>query len=170
VEKAMDIARRNKVQISFDPNLRLRICRSEKAVPIILKLIPQADIILPGLEEAQILLGEKEPEKIVDHLLKMGPSLIALKLGPKGVLIADRHRQCHVPAFPVTRVVDPFGAGDAFAAGFLAGILENMSLEEAGRLGNAAGAFALSVTGNIEAYPFREEILAFLQGKEKVNR
>jgi len=61
-----------------------------------------------------------------------------------------------VPGFPVERVVDPVGAGDAFAAGLIAGLLEGKSLEEAVLLANACGAAATTVPGDIEGMPERE--------------
>jgi 2-dehydro-3-deoxygluconokinase len=168
VERAMDIAKECGVLISFDPNLRLKLWKKERAIPVLLNLIRKADILFPGIEEAQILLGENEPEKIVERFLELGPSIVALKLGSKGALVANAHQEVYVPAFSVERIVDPFGAGDAFAAGLITGLLEGLSLEEAGRIANAMGALALGVTGNIEALPYRDELIAFMSGNPTI--
>ncbi|HEX6970964.1 MAG TPA: PfkB family carbohydrate kinase, partial [Limnochordia bacterium] len=71
-------------------------------------------------------------------------------------------RTWRVPAFPVPRVVDPIGAGDGFAAGFLCGRLEGLDEVEAARWGCAVGALATTVVGDIEGLPTRDELEAFL--------
>lgn len=83
-------------------------------------------------------------------------------------MVANAHQEVYVPAFSVERIVDPFGAGDAFAAGLITGLLEGLSLEEAGRIANAMGALALGVTGNIEALPYRDELIAFMSGNPTI--
>ena len=55
------------------------------------------------------------------------------------------------------RIVDPVGAGDGFAAGFLSGQLRGWSLAESLRLGNIVGAAAMSVSGDVEGLPTWEE-------------
>lgn len=168
VREAIRIARQAGVVVSFDPNLRLKLWSGKQAKSILIDLMAQADILLPGLEEAQYILGVSEPDAIIEELLALGPRLVALKLGSDGAIIGDKHQIQHVPAFHVARIVDPFGAGDAFAAGFLAGWMEGLDLVSAGRLGNACGACAMTVTGNIEALPTRNEVTALMAGSQSV--
>jgi len=63
-----------------------------------------------------------------------------------------------VEGYPVEPIVDPIGAGDAFAAGFLSGLLRGWAYREAIRLGNRAGAYALTVAGDVEGLPYWSEI------------
>ena len=68
-----------------------------------------------------------------------------------------------MPTFKVNRVIDPVGAGDGFAAGFLSGILNNQPINEAIRTGNAVGAMVVTTEGDIEGLPTYDEIIQFIQ-------
>jgi sugar/nucleoside kinase (ribokinase family) len=67
-----------------------------------------------------------------------------------------------VPAFGVT-AVDTSGAGDAWVAGFLAGLLRGRDLEQAGRLGNAMGAMCVTAIGTTPGLRTMEDTLAFME-------
>jgi 2-dehydro-3-deoxygluconokinase len=62
------------------------------------------------------------------------------------------------PGVRLERIVDPVGAGDGFAAGFLAGQLRGLGLAESLRLGNTVGAFATTVVGDVEGLPTWREV------------
>ncbi len=65
----------------------------------------------------------------------------------EGALVVSRAETRAVPAFPVERVVDTTGAGDLFAAGFLAGLTQNLDLTDCARLGGLAAAEIISHLG-----------------------
>jgi sugar/nucleoside kinase (ribokinase family) len=65
----------------------------------------------------------------------------------EGALIVTRGETRAVPAFPVERVVDTTGAGDLFAAGFLAGMTQRLDLTDCARLGGLAAAEVISHLG-----------------------
>lgn len=62
------------------------------------------------------------------------------------------------------RVVDPIGAGDAFASGVLSGMLDGLPLDEAARRGNAMGAMATMVNGDVEGLPIRADLALYMSG------
>ena len=70
------------------------------------------------------------------------------------------------PGLKLERVVDPVGAGDGFSAGFLSGQLRGWGIAESLRLGNVVGAFAMSVSGDVEGLPTWEEVLALEAGRD----
>lgn len=112
--------------------------------------LPLTDLFCPSLHEARRLTGREDPREVVDALFGLGVRrAVALKMGPQGSLLggADGAR-LRVPAAPV-RAVDGTGAGDAFIGGFLAAWLRGEGLEEAGRLGNAAGALCVGELGAV---------------------
>jgi 2-dehydro-3-deoxygluconokinase len=76
------------------------------------------------------------------------------------------HRQ---PALPV-RAVDPVGAGDAFVAGYLAGVLDGAAGPGCLRMGVRCGAFAVTVAGDWEGLPTREELDLLARGAGTVLR
>lgn len=164
------MAKANGVRLSLDPNIRFRLWSREEACVTLSGLIPYADVLMPGIEEGRILTGESDPQRIVQTLLAAGAKIVALKLGADGCIVADASQAWHVLPFPVRRVVDPVGAGDAFAAGFLAGLLEGLSLEECGRMANAMGASAVTTSGDYEGLLDRDAFDALLEGREAVQR
>lgn len=138
------------------------------------------------------------PEEVAARLLERGPKVVALKMGDKGSYIRakvmavagqgegqragkptlpaplpaptrEEMEGVYVPSFPV-QVADTIGAGDAFCAGFLTGLLKGYSYREAARLGNVCGAYAVTVVGDIQGLPTWDEVQAFLGKAETINR
>jgi sugar/nucleoside kinase (ribokinase family) len=105
-----------------------------------------ASMIFPNREEGRALTGLDDPESIVQHLLE-GFRMVALTLDTGGVLVAARGRpSVQIPSLVVERV-DPTGAGDAFAAGFLANWVVSGDDLTAAHAGVAAGATAVAQLG-----------------------
>ncbi|MFP4199161.1 MAG: sugar kinase [Halanaerobium sp.] len=165
--KVLEIAGKHKIKISFDPNIRQKIWQNqEKMKTEILKIIKRTDILLPGIEEAEILLGIKNPERAAEKFYQLMGGIVVLKLGEEGALYYDGEKMERVPAFEIEEVIDPIGAGDAFAAGLIAGFLRNMSLKKAVELANLVGAYCVTVKGDIEGLPSWKEVKV-IQGKKR---
>jgi sugar/nucleoside kinase (ribokinase family) len=114
-------------------------------IDVLAPCLPQIDYFVPSLPEAQALTGLEPPEDVARALLDKGVRTVALKMGAEGCLvIEDTGNAIRLPAFQVD-IVDATGAGDAFVAGFIAGIWKGWSLAETARFANAVG--ALCVTG-----------------------
>lgn len=161
--QALVLARSHGGTVSFDPNIRLKLWSREEATLVIKNILPYVDIALPGMEEGEILFHKKDPDEVIDAFLESGAKTVALKLGAEGCIVADASRRCRMDAYKVEKAVDPIGAGDAFAAGFLAAYLEGGSLEECGKMANAMGAYAVTTAGDIEGLPQRNELEAFMR-------
>jgi sugar/nucleoside kinase (ribokinase family) len=125
--------------------------------------LPYADYFLPNLVEAQALTGLNDPDDVAHALLDHGVGTVGLKLGAGGCLVVSgTGERLRLPAFEVP-VIDATGAGDAFAAGFMAGVWLDWSLERTARLANAAGALCVTGaggSGNVRSLP---ETLAFIE-------
>ncbi|MFC4803070.1 sugar kinase [Neobacillus sp. GCM10023253] len=158
VYHAIDAAKRNKVTIVFDPNIRLKLWTKEEAREVLIDIAGKCDIVLPGIEEGLILTGEKTPEKIAEGLIKNGSKAVVVKLGDTGAYYNDGDKQEYVDGYRVEKVVDTVGAGDGFAAGFISGLLRGWSYRNAVSLGNRVGASAVTVAGDVEGYPYWAEI------------
>ena len=85
----------------------------------LLKAIKEIDILLVNEGEASQLTGEANFINAGAKLLEMGPSYVVIKKGAHGVSIHGKNLYFALPAYPVTNVVDPTGAGDSFAGGFI---------------------------------------------------
>jgi sugar/nucleoside kinase (ribokinase family) len=114
--------------------------------------LPHVDYFLPSFEEARQLLGPLSPLAMAKRFMAEGAGAVAIKMGARGSFVYDGVRGRQTPAFKV-RVVDTTGAGDAFCAGFLAGILKGLSLESAARLGNALGSACCTRAGAYDGIP-----------------
>ncbi|BCU81572.1 2-dehydro-3-deoxygluconokinase [Polycladomyces abyssicola] len=158
VDRAIELARRNGLTVVFDPNIRLKLWSKEEARRVLIDVASRCDIVMPGFEEGEILTGEQTPEKIAACLLANGARVVVVKLGERGAYFATPEQSEYVEGFPVKQIVDPIGAGDAFAAGFLSGLLRGWTYREAVRLGNRTGAYALTVAGDVEGLPFWSQI------------
>lgn len=157
---AATIAREAGVPVVLDPNLRFKLWSREEARTTLRELAQQADILLPGLEEAEFLTGETDPDAAARALLDLAPtvSLVVVKLGAEGSLAVTREERIHVPAIPLPRVIDPVGAGDAFAAGFYAGQLRGFGLDETLAVANRCGAWATTAPGDADVFPRWDEV------------
>ncbi len=159
--RAMAMAREAGRLVSFDTNLRLRLWPLPRARAGIHAALEMADIAFPSLDDARALTGLDQPDAIADFYLRLCP-LVLLKLGPEGVLVAERHARFRVPGFPV-KAVDATGAGDTFAGAFLARRLAGDTLAEAARYANAAAALSTQGYGAVAPIPRAEAVTSFLR-------
>lgn len=125
--------------------------------------LPYVDYFLPSYEEARMLAnGLEAPEDIAQFLLDAGAKVVALKLGQKGCYVRSATGEgFRLSALPVD-AIDALGAGDAFVAGFLAGVVRGWNLEQCARLATAVGACcvtALGATTGIRSFDATVEFL-----------
>lgn len=157
-------ARAQGIAVSFDPNVRSRLWPSHEAMVRTLNALAlQADLVLPGLAEAQMLTGQRTPGDIASWYLDQGVGQVVIKLGPQGAYAADASGRFWVPGFVVPQVVDTVGAGDGFAVGVLSALLEGFGLEQAAIRGNAIGARVVQFAGDSEGLPTPAQLQQALQ-------
>jgi 2-dehydro-3-deoxygluconokinase len=170
VRAAAETARGAGVPVSLDVNYRAALWPPEAAAAELRDLARRAELLFAGEEEAALLVGEHgSPERAAVALAALGPRQAVLKLGAEGAVAAvdgELHRQ---PPRPV-RAVDPVGAGDAFVAGYLAGVLDGCAGPDCLSTGVACGAFAVTVAGDWEGLPTREELDLLRHGDGTVLR
>lgn len=156
--------------LSFDVNYREALWRGKDLAATLMPLAAMADVVLLNREEAQQLLGTTETEAVLRRLAEAGTRLPVLKLGVQGAAALDGGRVVTVPACQVTALVDGVGAGDSFAAGFLAAHLRGMGAREALLWGNVLAARALATPGDYECLPRSWEEAAALVEATRVQR
>jgi sugar/nucleoside kinase (ribokinase family) len=83
------------------------------------EVLRKVDAIVLNDEEARMLTGEKNLIKAAGAVLGLGPRYVVLKKGEHGAFLMGGDVHFAIPAYPVENVVDPTGAGDSFAGGFL---------------------------------------------------
>ncbi|WP_373893809.1 sugar kinase [Virgibacillus sp. CBA3643] len=157
--EAIKLTKKNRNQkIVFDPNIRLKLWSEDEAKEVLGDIAKDCDIVMPGIEEGIIMTGERKPEQIAQYFLDRGTELVVVKLGNKGAYFATQDVTDYVPGYEVKNIVDSVGAGDGFAAGLISGLLRGWDYYKSVQLGNKIGAYALSVDGDYEGYPYWEEI------------
>jgi 2-dehydro-3-deoxygluconokinase len=146
--------------VSFDVNYRPALWPVAEAAPVLARLADRADIAFVGLDEARTLWGAETADEVRKLLPNAGA--LVVKDGGEGVTAFEGEERRYSPAEPV-EVVEPVGAGDAFAAGFLYGRLQGASLEASMRLGHRLAAGALQTVGDLAPPPPTETVRAILE-------
>ena len=95
-------------------------------------VLKRVDVLVINDEEAGMISGESNVVKSARRILAMGPKTLLIKRGEYGVLLFSPQSVFAVPAYPLEDVVDPTGAGDSFAGGFLGYLAESNDTSEAG--------------------------------------
>jgi sugar/nucleoside kinase (ribokinase family) len=147
------------MKISFDPNLRPQLWKSEKEMVRTLNSFAEsAYTVLPGIAEGKILTGSDDPDKIAEFYHNMGVTNVVVKLGAEGAYYSSKEGKGVAKGFKVNKVVDTVGAGDGFAAGVISALAEGLSLREAAERGNVIGAIQITHVSDNEGLPTREEL------------
>jgi sugar/nucleoside kinase (ribokinase family) len=83
------------------------------------EVLSRTTIFLINHEEAQQYTGENDISDAAKKLLTAGPEIVVIKLGAEGAFLATENNEVFIPVYPVEQVLDPTGAGDSFAGGFM---------------------------------------------------
>jgi cytidine kinase len=120
--------------------------------PDLLRLLRRVDAVVLNEEEARMLTGEKNLLKAAGAVLGMGPRYVVLKKGEHGAFLLGSDVHFSIPAYPVDEVLDPTGAGDCFAGGFMGyvasqGQADPRTLRRAMLMGTATASFCVEGFG-----------------------
>jgi 2-dehydro-3-deoxygluconokinase len=157
---AMEFVREAGGQVSYDPNLRLKLWPLARARAIIRASIALADWVLPSYEDARLLFDEQAPDAIVDALHALGVPTVVLKLGAEGCLVSDGRRRERLEGHCVDSV-DATGAGDCFDGAFAVRALAGDDPFRAARYANIAAALATTGFGAVAPLPDDAAVRAF---------
>ncbi len=158
---AIAMAREAGVQVSFDTNLRLKLWSVDRARAVMTDVLSRCDIALPSYDDIVAITGLREPDALVDHCLRLGARVVALKLGEQGAIVASARERHRLPPHPC-RPVDATGAGDAFGGAFVARLMAGDSLAEAGRYAAVAAALSTEGYGAVAPVPRAARVRAAL--------
>ena len=168
--RAVEIARANGVAVVFDPNYRAAVWPPEEARPCIEDLMLRSDHVLAGREDLVKLTGLTEERAQLDYLHALGLPSVVLKLGARGAVLSCADGTERVEGYGAEPAVDRFGAGDAFAAGYICGLLDGRDRRGAVALGNAVAGWSVRLPGNIESLPDRNDLRQLESGHRFVDR
>jgi ribokinase len=159
VEHAAARAREQSTTVVLDP---------APARPLPDGLLGLVDILTPNETEALALLGEPGHQLSVEdadaagrRLRALGPAVVILKLGAKGVVVVDAAGARHLPA-PRVRAVDATAAGDTFNGALAVALAEGRPLDVAARFAVAAASLSVTRAGAQASVPTRAEVEMFV--------
>src|SRR5438309_1289239 len=157
--------------VSFDVNYRATLWSPEAARAFLEPVFPRVRYLFIGQAEAQTLFGlSGAPEQTLAALARLAPkATISLQQGEEGSTVLDGGRLIRPRRRPIVQVVDPIGAGDAYAAGFLWAMLRGRDLQDAVDAGTAVGALKCSTWGDI-ALVSEADVTDLLAGGPDVRR
>lgn len=157
---ARDICARFKTleaPVIFDPDLS---GVGEDKYALMNEIAALSEIFLPSGEDAKALCGLGDPEETARHYLAAGAQKVVIKLDKKGAYYHSAKENGYTPTFRADRVVDTRGAGKAFAAGLISGVIEEIPLGEAVIRANACGCISIQKRG--EYFPDSAELREYM--------
>jgi len=130
-------------------------------LPRLAPLLPQVDVFLPNDHEAALITGEKEPLRQAERFRELGAGTVIVTQGERGSVLVGPEVRLRAEAYQVP-FVDGSGGGDAFAAGYMAGMLRGLGADECLCLASAVGASCVRAIGTTTGVFTRAECDAFL--------
>lgn len=160
--KVLAFARRHGVTVTHD---LIAIDRPD-LLETVSPALPHVDYFMPGLDEARMICGLTDRQDVIRFFLDRGVGCTVFKMGAEGSSIARQSgaggiEEIRLPAFRA-EVVDSTGCGDAYCAGFIAGLLRGWDPERCGRFGTAAAGLVLSGLGSDAGIVDFEQTLQFM--------
>ncbi|MEM0381792.1 MAG: sugar kinase [Nitrososphaerota archaeon] len=156
--KALGLAQDNGVQVSIDTNIRPALWPSlEEAAEVLMPMVEKADILFTDPTDSEILVGENEPEKILEVFRGLGVDTVVVKLGERGAVASSGGEKARAEAVQVS-VEDPIGAGDGLAGTFLACQLAGRNLFDSLRRATLVGSLITTVRGDQEMIPLLKDL------------
>ncbi len=130
-------------------------------LPRLEKLLPHVDVFLPNDHEAALILGETDALRQAERFHEMGARTVVITQGDRGSVLVGRNARLRAETYRVP-FVDGTGGGDAFAAGYIDGLLRGLDEEGCLRVGSAVGASCVRAIGTTTGVFARPELEAFL--------
>lgn len=148
--------------VVFDANLRDGVWDGAAATRDFAALRPHLDVVLAGDDELTALVPDATAPTAAGRLLEGGCRAVVLKHGARGAAVVEATATTHVDAVDVDDVVDVVGAGDALAAGVVAGLLRGWPVPDGVRLGALLAARVIAGRGDWESLPAADEADALI--------
>ncbi|TMR00833.1 sugar kinase [Actinomadura soli] len=184
LDDAVETARDAGVPVSLDLNYRQALWTPAEAGECLRNLAKRADLVFATEDEARLVVpaddarpsasasadgDEDDLAGLAASLAALGPRDVLIKRGAAGVVALCEGRLHVQPAHSVP-VIDPVGAGDAFAAGYLAEFVRGRPVAERLATATAAGAYAVTVRGDWEGLPSRADLDLLKSTEDTVTR
>jgi fructokinase len=169
VERVMDLAKSEGALVGFDPNYHPAIwSKGEDGAAYVKSIIGRVDVIKPSKDDADRLFGTDSPENHLARFLDLGAKLVIFTMGADGILVSNGAETLRLDSV-ATEVVDVTGAGDAFWAGFYAGLVRGLSLIGSVEFGMEVSAYKLRHLGPVSRFPKEYRLADVSYGGERLH-
>jgi len=165
VVRLAELARERGVPLAMDPNLRPGL---PPVANVLRELLPLTRFLVLGLDEAQPLFGTDAPDEVFRRAGEAGVGEVVLKAGADGCWYGTPGGPRHLASAAV-RVVDPVGAGDAFAGAYLASRLRGIGPRGAAWLGTAFAAGVVAAPGDTDGLPAEREAVRLVDAAQQMS-
>jgi sugar/nucleoside kinase (ribokinase family) len=125
-------------------------------------VLPHTDLFVPNTDEAELILGEHDPVRQAMAFHELGARRVVITRGERGLVSVSREHRVELAAYPIA-FVDGSGGGDAFNAGYIAGVLEERSELDCLKLASAVGASCVRSVGTTAGVFNRAEAEEFIK-------
>jgi len=146
------ISKLQDVKVCFDPGA----IYARKGLNVIKPIIERSYALFPNAVEVKLLTGQNYKEG-AEMFMELGAEYVAVKLGKQGCYVTDGKESHLIKAYRV-EAVDTTGAGDAFCAGFIYGLVKRKDLFECGKLGNFVASRCVSAMGARTGLPRQADL------------
>ncbi len=160
--RALELCGAGDAICTFDPNYRHLLWRPEDARAAYLSVLPSVDHLLCNEREAMLITGAADIAVAAAELAELGPTTVIVKRGAHGAYALVDGTEHHVPAAHVSAPVDTVGAGDAFNAGWIFGVLNSCPASESLRIATWAAARVVEHPGDYAGFPSHATLSAEL--------
>jgi ribokinase len=141
------------VKVSFDPGALY----ARKDYTALEPILRKTYVLMPNALELRLLTGKIDYCQGADLMVGRGVKIVAVKLGADGCYVTDGHERHQIEPFKV-QVMDTTGAGDAFCAGFLYGLINEKNLEECAKMGNFVASRCIMQMGARAGLPYAKDL------------
>jgi len=160
VKKAFRIAKAKGCLVAYDPNYRERVWDADEANEAMEEIIDCIDIImLNNIHDAQWLIDQTSPDKIIKYFWDKGVATVVVKMGKNGCVVGYNGEINTIPV-KEAEVIDSTGAGDAFNGGFLHGIACGYNPFESAKLAIIVASEQIKGLGAVKSIPYRDKVYA----------
>ncbi|PZX07188.1 2-dehydro-3-deoxygluconokinase [Psychrobacillus insolitus] len=168
-KQVLKLAKEKNIPVSFDPNIRLKLWSIEEAITAYMEIFPYVDILLTGLDEIDMIMGESSVNSLEACAERFDISQLVIKDGGNGARVYTNDTWYSKEAFAVNPI-DTVGAGDGFDAGYIYAYLHGYEPLERLEFANGVGALVTTVSGDNEGLPELQEVLAFIRNEKVIER
>lgn len=124
-------------------------------------VLPETDVFLPNSDEARLILGESDPVRQALAFRDLGARTVVITCGEAGAVVVSNSLRVRLGTYPIP-YLDGSGGGDAFDAGYIAGLLDGLSELDCLKLASAVGASCVRAVGTTAGVFTRPEADAFI--------